>query len=454
LLAGRKLLLADDSITIQKVVDLTFADEGVSVVCVNNGREAIERLEEFLPDVILADVFMPQVDGYELCEHIKTSDKLKHIPVMLLVGSFEPFDEEEARRVGANDTLTKPFQSIRRLIDKVALLVSGRPPEEQIPTAELPKPDLPEPEVETLSTAELEISTADTQPLPAEFRHIVGEGAQSRAQQEEVQLLSGAKVDNGMTEATVTENRNQVSERYEGAGEVLLDLGFEPERSALDDDFVLDIDLDEVPETPPFETVLQAPAFSGVDSYGSIAQAEPAPLSTSWSREATVAEDRAATSDQFVSTQEFQRILDEPTSEPAPEATLPEVEVVGIASEVSAAPTDQLATRQGFQRIVDEQVSEPREESSREAELIEASAEKSAGRGVVAEQYSPETMAYVTQPAPAEFSLQQLSPEMIDAIARRAVEHLSEKVVQEIAWEVVPQMAELLIKRQLEEKNS
>jgi CheY-like chemotaxis protein len=129
LLAGRKLLLADDSITIQKVVDLTFADEGVSVVCVNNGREAIERLEEFAADVVLADVFMPQMNGYEVCEYIKQNDKLKHIPVMLLVGSFEPFDEEEARRVGANDILTKPFQSIRRLIEKVGLLTSTRPSE-------------------------------------------------------------------------------------------------------------------------------------------------------------------------------------------------------------------------------------------------------------------------------------------------------------------------------------
>ena len=123
----RKLLLADDSITIQKVVNLTFADEGVSVVSVNNGREAIGQLEEFAPDVVLADVFMPQINGYELCEYIKQNEKLKHIPVMLLVGSFEPFDEAEARRVGADDTLTKPFQSIRRLIDKVSALVSGRP---------------------------------------------------------------------------------------------------------------------------------------------------------------------------------------------------------------------------------------------------------------------------------------------------------------------------------------
>jgi len=163
LLAGRKLLLADDSITIQKVVDLTFTDEGATVLCVSNGREARERIEDFLPDVVLADVFMPEMNGYELCDYIKQNEKLKHIPVMLLVGSFEPFDEEEARKVGANDTLTKPFQSIRRLIEKVGLLSSSRPPEEQIPTAELPKPDdSDEPLVEKLSTAELEMTTAAT----------------------------------------------------------------------------------------------------------------------------------------------------------------------------------------------------------------------------------------------------------------------------------------------------
>jgi CheY-like chemotaxis protein len=117
LLAGRKILLADDSITIQKVVELSFVDEGAEVVCVSNGREAIERLQDFKPDIILADVFMPQVNGYQLCEYIKQNEELKHIPVMLLVGSFEPFNESEARRVGADDTLTKPFQSIRRLLE-------------------------------------------------------------------------------------------------------------------------------------------------------------------------------------------------------------------------------------------------------------------------------------------------------------------------------------------------
>jgi len=75
LLAGRKLLLADDSITIQKVVELTFADEGVSVVCVDNGREAIEWLNEFTPDVVLADVtFAVDASNGDIAKRSETSE--------------------------------------------------------------------------------------------------------------------------------------------------------------------------------------------------------------------------------------------------------------------------------------------------------------------------------------------------------------------------------------------
>src|SRR5690349_1383664 len=164
LLAGRKLLLADDSATIQKVIDLTFADEGVRVVAVGNGQEAIDQLLEEQPDIVLADVFMPARNGYEVCEYVKTNEKLKHIPVMLLVGSFEPFDEAEARRVGADDILTKPFQSIRRLIDRVGARVSSPPIDKESRTPDLPKVQEPEQE-QFMDNYELEVTTADTLPL-------------------------------------------------------------------------------------------------------------------------------------------------------------------------------------------------------------------------------------------------------------------------------------------------
>ncbi|HKG22448.1 MAG TPA: response regulator, partial [Blastocatellia bacterium] len=106
-----KILLADDSITIQKVVNLTFADEGIDVVAVSNGEMAERRLGEINPDLVLADIFMPGKNGYELCEFIKQSPDFRDIPVILLVGAFEPFDQVEARRVRADAHLTKPFES-------------------------------------------------------------------------------------------------------------------------------------------------------------------------------------------------------------------------------------------------------------------------------------------------------------------------------------------------------
>lgn len=124
-MSKRKLLLADDSITIQKVVNLTFADEGIEVVTAGDGDAAMKRFVESTPDLVMADVNMPGVDGYKICEMIKQDEETKDIPVILLVGSFEPFDEEEARRVGADDYLTKPFQSIRQLVNKVSALLEN-----------------------------------------------------------------------------------------------------------------------------------------------------------------------------------------------------------------------------------------------------------------------------------------------------------------------------------------
>lgn len=129
-MSKRKLLLADDSITIQKVVNLTFADEGIEVIAVGDGDAAMQKFVESTPDLVMADVNMPGVDGYRICEMIKQDDETKQIPVILLVGSFEPFDEDEARRVGADNYLTKPFQSIRQLVNMVTDLLNATNGEE------------------------------------------------------------------------------------------------------------------------------------------------------------------------------------------------------------------------------------------------------------------------------------------------------------------------------------
>ena len=103
------LLLADDSLTTQKVVNLTFVDEGIEVITAEDGDTALQLFHERQPDVVLADVNMPGLNGYEVCEEIRKTNDSQKTPVVLLVGSFEPFDAEAAYRVGANDYLTKPF---------------------------------------------------------------------------------------------------------------------------------------------------------------------------------------------------------------------------------------------------------------------------------------------------------------------------------------------------------
>jgi len=121
---ARKLLLADDSITIQKVVELVLAEEGYDIKATGNGEDALSALSSFKPDVVLADIDMPRMNGYQLCERIKTNPATKSIPVILLAGAFEPLDDELARNVGAEDFIVKPFES-QELIDKLHAVLSG-----------------------------------------------------------------------------------------------------------------------------------------------------------------------------------------------------------------------------------------------------------------------------------------------------------------------------------------
>ncbi len=122
-----KLLLADDSITIQRVIELTFADEDVQVLAVGDGKKAIASIQSDRPDIVLADVGMPERDGYEVAEFIKGNPQLANIPVLLLTGAFEPIDETRARAVGCDGVLVKPFEP-QMVINRVKDLLAGRRP--------------------------------------------------------------------------------------------------------------------------------------------------------------------------------------------------------------------------------------------------------------------------------------------------------------------------------------
>ena len=125
-----RILVADDNSNIQKMVSLALKDQGIDVVAVGNGEAAVRKIADVRPDLVLADVFMPVRNGYEVCQFVKMDSALSHIPVILLVGAFDPLDEQEAQRVGADGVLKKPFIPPDPLISMVqsALQRSGGVP--------------------------------------------------------------------------------------------------------------------------------------------------------------------------------------------------------------------------------------------------------------------------------------------------------------------------------------
>src|SRR5205807_1039214 len=124
-----RLLLADDSVTIQRVIELTFADEDVQVVAVSDGDEAIARLDAEPPDIVLADVGMPGKNGYEVAAYMKHTPKLAHIPIVLLTGASEPIDRARVDALACDGVLAKPFEP-QLVIGRVKELLGrrGRPP--------------------------------------------------------------------------------------------------------------------------------------------------------------------------------------------------------------------------------------------------------------------------------------------------------------------------------------
>lgn len=440
----RKLLLADDSITIQKVVNLTFADEGIEVITVGDGDSAMRKITEEAPDLVLADVNMPGLNGYQVCERIRQSDAHKRTPVILLVGSFEPFDQAEAERVGADDFLTKPFQSIRQLVSKVSelLAASVRDSEAEDTSTEFTNAetagdfsDSDEYAPAAIATAQavggayadigaddemIQTSSASGYALDesAKFESRVAVQPEDRG---ETQPLSAAdfrefSVDNRQEEiddsnASFDEAADEETpgEQSDSQSEMKNEEMLAPQSAPAaepDDDDLLEIEYDEDEEWEDEE--------EAEESLPGEAQ--------------TVSEPQMQTVDAQMQTQEAQiqeRQPEEPEFIEEPELAF----VSGDAAENVRAPEQSAISAAPEQNRTDT-----------ESPFIE-----SPNQAIDEPKQSP------TDAETNDFSA-RLSPEMIEAIAQRVVEKLSDRAVREIAWEVVPQMADLIIKKMAEEK--
>jgi CheY-like chemotaxis protein len=391
-----KLLLADDSITIQKVVNLTFADEGIEVISVGDGNSAMEKFEEFMPDLVMADINMPGLSGYEICERIKQNEQTRRIPVILLVGSFEPFDEAEAQRVGANDYLTKPFQSIRQLVSKVSDLLNS-----------------------STGGEETSADTDDYKPLPNSFDDTLDMNKDSLDSEQ----LGDAGMDDEMIQA------NQVG-------------GFQ-----FDERHKFESQPETEPENSGKTQPLSAEEFDEINSYQT---QEPTDLSEQHISGFTGQEENGAQEYPVEETKEFSSADESEFSAQATESQSPPVPERASALELDDMNLLELPPRRSFAAAAPSPPAVEEKEAVPAHQTIDSAAAPTPETAETSEFASND--AEESAPAGETAQFGNLSPEIIDAIAAKVVEKISDKVIREIAWEVVPQMTDLIVKRLAEEK--
>lgn len=449
-MAGRRLLLADDSVTIRKVVELTFVDEGFDVTTTANGDQAIEMLAENLPDIVLADVYMPGLNGYQVCERIKRDERFRHIPVMLLVGSFEPFDEAEARRVGADDYLTKPFQSIRNLVSKVGSLLGADSSDDSTAGPETDRVETEnqaaararaaaKSQAGVMSADDIALTTADTAPLP----HYSPDEINSRTFGKAAMPSQSSAHSGGPSVADVDTDET---------------LEFETIR---------DRDANAEPVTEPDATSFDDAhnSFQNRETRGPRTSQEIHPPDyISQPQDAQRSENISAARNQFPASR-----LSNASAADEALLDLGEIETPAGATEaddfildLQNGPAEQMPVAAPSHDEMDAAMRHETSAAMRDATDAVALADfqdrmmpsAPPSEEFVEAQESRESALTNSALHTGPITLEQLSPEVIDAIARRAVEHLSERVVEEIAWEVVPVLSELLIRRRLEEERS
>ncbi len=119
---NKSILVVDDEMYIVNILDFTLATEGLRVISAANGEEALRHAVENPPDLVILDVMMPKIDGFEVCRALKAKDETKDIPVILLTAKDREADREKGREAGADLYVTKPFSPTRLLEDVRALL--------------------------------------------------------------------------------------------------------------------------------------------------------------------------------------------------------------------------------------------------------------------------------------------------------------------------------------------
>ena len=417
-------MLADDSITIQKVVELTFSEADYRVICVSSGGQALKKVAEVRPDVILLDVIMPEKNGYEVCEQLKRNPATAGIPILLLTGTFEPFDRKRAEAAGANAHLTKPFES-QTLVAKVEELIASTPSvadDEEggrmdiISGGEVYRVD-PGRASEGMRPAPPSgagLQSTAPQPAAAEFVERIGSAAAMPAP------LSSPEDEDPERE---TQPHPALAPPEPGAGGSFVGFGDVGMEAGMDGAIVPDRFDEGAGGASPSTVRLRRDGMPGARAAGG---ARPGPGG---------AASGTAPDDSFAGSfdAEFDLVDEAPVEAAGPAAGRSEDEGTG-----GWAPPPEAPPAETWQGLDEPEEKAPREES------------RPATPDVPAPSLRPASGAARPE-AGGDGRNVPLTPEMIDLIAEKVVERLADRVVREVAWEVVPGVAEALVRKRIKE---
>jgi CheY-like chemotaxis protein len=464
--AQRKLLLADDSITIQKVINLTFADEGISVTSVGNGLTAVERLLEVAPDLVLADVHMPGLSGYEVCERIRQTPGFENIPVMLLVGSFEPFDEAEARRVGADDFLTKPFQSIKQLVSKVHSLLEspGRETTPETKTETAP--------IEQSAAAGVDFAFFDDKSSNEDLLQVGDGNFNFRDSVFDDEMIETSSVNSSFADtfedldiSSPVAARNEKPENEWRVVESENLNRFEDFSDSQHEAPTVELDINEIssPLEGREERFETENAFELLHAEEPVAEGEIANDLLEMETE----DDDDGRPELFTEEPDFDlnfhtdNVID---IEPEMNFVEQESRVEEHREEKPISPFADLFDDDDLLGIEDEIRAEIGEQNFQPQPANEV--QTAADEAITPEIVAPETENQSQEIAivnnanqstavekPGEYAMLNISPEVIDAIAARVVEKLSDKVIEKIAWEIVPDRFDLIVRKTMQNKD-
>jgi len=397
----KKILLADDSITIQKVVRITLADGDYNLISVDNGAEALERLKTESPDLVLADVVMPGKDGYQVCEEIKKNPNYSHIPVVLLAGSFEGFDEIKGAEVGADGFIIKPFES-QALISKVEEMLSK-------PRAKVKKVEEPA-QAKTMPRVAAP-GPAPSQPLDSEVKDFMDDLSSEMDQPKDIPQMTELPAEEPVAEPVQTVEPAPESAFQED--------GFSQEAPVAEP--VLEEQTWPAPE--PAAQAWEAQPLEGEPAAGEILMdAEPVTEEELWAE--PVAEETSAGGPAL----EAEPVAAEPVGEWAPE---PEMQAEAQADYGEAS----IETTPIAEAVV---MAEPWQGIAGSAGAVE---EPLPEVGVM----GPSAAVHARIAESAE----EIATAAASGLSRTELVELIRATVERVAWEVVPEMAEALIKERI-----